>query len=80
MQQKEIEVKVYLTDEFNRRNMNEFRQAAYDAGFNQKQVDFFEEFVAKQPHSHQVEEIIGVDDYMAQILEEGDEDGEETEE
>lgn len=78
MPQKEIEVKMYLTDEFNRRNMTEFNQAARDAGFSLKQIEFFEEFVAKMPHSHTAEEIVGLDDYVEQLVDEGEEDeGEE---
>ena len=44
--------------------MNEFLQAAREAGFSIKQIEFFEEWVAQRVHSHQAEEIIGLDDYI----------------
>jgi hypothetical protein len=75
MKPKEIVIVKYLTDNINRRNMTEFNQAAREAGFSLKQIEFLEEFVAKMPHSHTAEEIIGLDDYVEQLVE--DEDDEE---
>ena len=56
--------------------MNEFLQAAREAGFSIKQMEFFEEFVAQRVHSHTAEEIVGLDEMVAEMVEEGDEDGE----
>ena len=57
--------------------MNEFLQAAREAGFSTKQIEFFEEWVAQREHSHTAEEIIGIDDYVGQLVDEGGEEDEE---
>jgi hypothetical protein len=58
--------------------MNEFLQAVREAGFSLKQIEFFEEWVAQREHSHTAEEIIGLEETVAELVEE--EDGEEGKE
>ncbi len=73
------DVTVYLTDERTRRNMNEFRSAAADAGFSIKQIDFLEEFVAPKPHTHDIDEVIGLEEALEgdDLLDDTDDDNEE---
>ncbi len=56
-----------------------FRQAAMDAGFSMKQLEFFEEYVAKVGHQHIAEDITGLEETVAELVEDnlGEEEGEE---
>lgn len=56
--------------------MSQFRQAAIEAGFSIKQVDFLETHVAD--HTHDAEEINGLEEFIEGVeSEEGDGDEEE---
>lgn len=58
--------------------MNQFEIAALDAGFSRKMVDFLVEHVAPYPHTHTAEEIIGLEETVAELVEDEEEDeGEE---
>ena len=59
--------------------MNEFQEMAKEAGFTDKQIEFLNDFVAKYPHSHSVEEIDGLEEMLEEIDDNGEDerDGDE---
>lgn len=60
--------------------MNEFDLAAKEAGFTDEQIEFLNQFVAKFPHMHDVEDINGLEDAVTEIVEDADVDGTDEEE
>jgi hypothetical protein len=56
---------------------NQFVEAAMEVGFTQEQAEFMDELLAKYPHSHRVEEVEGLDDYIETAIEDNDDDDEE---
>ena len=48
---------------------DQFEEAARDAGFSRKQIDFFVEHVARFPHTHNAEEINGLEETVAELVE-----------
>ena len=57
----------------------QFRQAMREAGFGPKQQDFFEEWMALRNHGHIAEDIAGLEETVAELVEqelnEDDEEG-----
>lgn len=47
---------------------------AIEAGFTQSQAEFLDECLAKYPHSHDMTEIDGLEEALAEEEEEDDED------
>ena len=56
--------------------MNDFRDAARQAGFTDQQIDFLDEFLAKRPHTHEIAEVEDLQDTLDGIYEGLDELGE----
>ncbi len=56
-----------------------FLEQALEAGFTASQAEFLLDHVAKMPHTHEPDEIVGLDDYIAQQIDEGDEDDDDDE-
>lgn len=56
-----------------------FDQNARDAGFSLKQIDFFREWFAQIGHNHTVDDIVGLDQVVEEMVETNmeDEEGEE---
>jgi hypothetical protein len=59
--------------------MNEFVEAAIEAGFTQEQAEFMEQWLARFPHNHDVSEIDGVDELVDEKVDEALEGGEDEE-
>ena len=58
--------------------MSEFLRAALAAGFDEKQAKFLELWVALKGHEHEVQDIVGFDEAVNEILDEDvDEDDED---
>jgi len=78
-------ISLLIKTEMKGKKMKErFMQDAVDSGFTQEQADFMWEALAKKPHTHPVEEIVGLDEAVAEAVaeaveEEEDEDEDEEE-
>jgi coenzyme F420-reducing hydrogenase delta subunit len=57
-----------------------FRQAMREAGFGIKQQEFFEEWMSLKDHSHVAEDINGLEETVAELVEMELKDEEEEEE
>lgn len=53
---------------------SQFEGAALDAGFTQKQIEFMDEFLAKYPHTHNAEDINGLEEFIEAIEEDEEEE------
>ncbi len=54
-----------------------FNEAAKDAGFSLKQIEFLEEWVAPNGHQHTVDDILGLDQAVEEIVEASEEEEDE---
>lgn len=43
---------------------SEFKSNGLEAGFTEEQLEFMWDYLAKIPHTHDVEEITGLDEYL----------------
>jgi hypothetical protein len=59
--------------------MTQFMKDAIEAGFTKEQAEFMEEFLAKFPHTHSMDEVDGLDKVLDELEneDEEDEDGDE---
>ena len=64
--------------------MSTFNEMARAAGFTETQAQFMDEFLAKVPHTHEIEEVEGLEEALAfeddGVEDEGDEDEDEADE
>lgn len=56
-------------------NMNDqYEDNGLDSGFTEKQLQFLEDWFAKQGHTHSIDEVDGLEETLEGMEEEGDEE------
>jgi hypothetical protein len=58
----------------------DFIEAAIDAGFSESMAEFMDQWLAKYPHGHSVDEIDGIDELVDEKVDEALEGGADEEE
>jgi hypothetical protein len=75
----EAPITIRLGQRREKKRMEQFVELAKEAGFSEEQAEFMYEHLAKRPHTHDVDEILGFDDAVAEAVEQavGDDDDDE---
>lgn len=53
---------------------DDFMELGLEAGFSKEQLEFLEEHLAKYPHTHDIDDVVGLQEALEDISEEEEDD------